>query len=179
MSNNRKRIEDRYEVSARGLATATEISKEFHLPAKVIADFFTPTEWHHAQVYNAHRADAMPVNFYDKEEIENALNDASNEKHDLLLKAIADYKKMQEHSQDIIEVYDGYFGYCAPDGSNALWFSGQAIKKANGFWYLPNGQRKRNITKITEEQYKRKFSKWLPEEQSSEPEYQYKHKIKV
>jgi len=157
---NRKRIEEKYNISDRGLMTASEIKDEFGIPIEVTSALFEPIEWHHTNIEGNYGGN--PTYFYDSEEIEEALNDPGNEKHEALLKALAEYKDKKKFKE--IKKVDGYFGYCNPDGSWARWFKGTAILVENGYgsrwWILPNGKRKREIEFITEKEFKRKRNKF-------------------
>jgi len=174
---NRKRIEEKYNVSDRGLMTASEIKEEFGIPIEVTASLFRPVEWHHTNVEGHYGGN--PTDFYDSEEIKEVLNDPKNEKHEALLKAIAEDKEKRKFK----EIYrkTGYFGYSDPDGSNSLWFKGTAVLVENGYgsrwWILPNGQRKREIEFISEKEFERKRNKfdYLHEKQIKEEEEQYKN----
>jgi len=156
---NRKRIEEKYNVSDRGLMTASEIKEIFGIPTEITSTLFEPVEWHHTNVEGHYGGN--PTYFYDSKEIEEALNDSVNEKHNVLMKALREYKDKKKFRE--VERYNGYFGYSNPDGSNALWFKGTAILIENEYgsrwWILPNGQKKREIEFISEEKFKRKKNK--------------------
>jgi len=175
---NRKRIEEKYDVSKRGLMTASEIKEEFGIPTEVTTSLFRPVEWHHTNVEGHYGGN--PTDFYDSEEIKEALNDPKNEKHEALLKAIAEDKEKKKFKE--IDRRTGFFGYSNPDGSNALWFKGTAILVENGYgsrwWILPNGQRKREIEFITEEEFDRKKNKFgYPKEEQKEQDKD--HEIEI
>jgi len=157
--HNRERIEERYDISSRGLMTASEIKEEFSIPIEVTVSLFEPVEWHHTNVEGHYGGN--PTYFYDSEEIEEALNDPANEKHDVLLKALEEYK--DKKSFKVIKKVSGYFGFRDYDGSNAVWYHGTATLVENGYgskwWILPNGYRKREIEFITEDEFKRKRNK--------------------
>jgi len=157
---NRKRIEEKYNVSDRGLMTASEIKEEFGIPTEITTSLFEPVEWHHTNIEGNYGGN--PTYFYDSEEIEEALNDPTNEKHNVLMKALGEYKDKKKFRE--IKRVNGYFGYSNPDGSWARWFKGTAILVENGYgsrwWILPNGQRKREIEFISEEEYERKRNKF-------------------
>jgi len=157
---NKRRIEEKYGVSKRGLMTASEIKEEFGIPTEVTTSLFRPIEWHHTNIEG--RYGGNPTDFYDSEEIKEALNDPKNEKHEALLKAIAEDKEKRKFKE--IDRRTGFFGYSNPDSSNALWFKGTAILVENGYgsrwWILPNGQRKRKIEFITKEEFERKKNKF-------------------
>jgi len=165
---NRKRIEEKYNVSDRGLMTASEIKEEFGIPTEITTSLFEPTEWHHTNVEGNYGGN--PTYFYDSKEIEEALNDPTNEKHNVLMKALGEYKDKKKFRE--IKRVNGYFGYSNPDGSNAIWFKGTAILVENGYgsrwWILPNGQRKREIEFISEEEFERKRNK-----------FDYSHEISI
>jgi len=158
--------------------TASEIKEEFGIPTEVTISLFRPVEWHHTNVEG--RYGGNPTDFYDSEEIKEALNDPKNEKHEALLKAIAEDKEKRKFKE--IDKRTGYFGYSNPDGSNALWFKGTATLVENGYgsrwWILPNGQRKREIEFITGEEFERKKNKfgYLKEEQK---ELDKDHEIEI
>lgn len=166
---NKQRIEHVHHVSERGLATASEISRDLNIPVAVIDELFTPSEWHHSQVHSSHRSDGMPTNYYNIQEISDVINknyDSEyydraeiDKKYEQLQEAIRKYKEEHQHSHDIIKKYDGYFGYCNDDGSGAVWYKGTATYKKNGWWYLPDGSRKRKIYTLDEEDFKRKKNK--------------------
>jgi len=175
---NRKRIEEKYDVSKRGLMTASEIKEEFGIPTAVTTSLFRPVEWHHTNVEG--RYGGNPTYFYDSEEIEEALNDPKNEKHEALLKAIAEDKEKKKFKE--IDRRTGFFGYSNPDGSNALWFEGTAILVENGYgsrwWILPNGQRKREIEFITGQEFERKRNKFgYPKEEQKKQDKD--HEIEI
>jgi len=178
---NRKRIEEKYDISKRGLMTASEIKKEFGIPTEVTASLFRPVEWHHTNVEGHYGGN--PTDFYDAEEIKEALNDPKNEKHEALLKAITEDKEKRKFKE--IDRKSGYFGYSNPDGSNSLWFKGTAILVENGYgsrwWILPNGQRKREIEFITKEEFERKKNKFgYSNKKQTEQREEYKnHKIEI
>jgi len=157
---NRRRIEEKYDVSARGLMTASEIKEEFGIPTEITSSLFRPVEWHHTNVEGHYGGNS--TYFYDSEEIEAALNDPADEKHNILMKKLEEYKDKKEFKE--VKKVNGYFGYSDYDGSNALWFKGTAILVENGYgsrwWILPNGQRKREIKFITEKEFERKRNKF-------------------
>jgi hypothetical protein len=160
------RIEEKYGTSERKVYPASEIGRMLNIPPSVIVKTFKPEEWHHTQVYHSHRFDAQPTDFYLLPEIKAiAEKDNKSEYWDEELasrfaKNIEEYKRQQETAHDIVEEYAGFFGYSAPDGSNALWFKGTATLRKNGWWYLPNGQRKRKILTLTEAEYERKKNRY-------------------
>jgi hypothetical protein len=166
---NKKRIEEKYNVSERNLATASEISKKLKIPVKVIQKLFEPIEWHHSQVYSSYNYDGVPTDYYNLQEIENVLNkNYDNDyydkkdldvKHEQLKKELENYKQEQKKAHDIIKEIIGYFGYSNYDGSNSFWYKGKAIFKKNGWWYLPDGKRKKEIIIIDEKQFERKRNK--------------------
>ena len=153
---NRKRIEEKYDVSSRGLMTASEIKDEFGIPTEVTTSLFRPVEWHHTNVEG--RYGGNPTDFYDLEEIEDALNNPENEKHEALLKALAEYKDKKKFK--VIKKVSGYFGFRDYDGSNAVWYHGTTTLIENGYgsrwWILPDGRKKRELKFISEEEFKRK-----------------------
>jgi len=158
--HNRERIEERYGISSRGLMTASEIKEEFRIPTEITVALFEPVEWHHTNVEGHYGGN--PTYFYNTEEISEALNDPANEKHNILMKALEEYKDKKKFRE--IKRVNGYFGYSDYDGSNSLWFKGTAILVENGYssrwWILPNGQRKREIEFITGEEFERKRNKF-------------------
>jgi len=178
---NRERIEEKYNVSERGLMTASEIKDEFGIPTEVTTSLFEPVEWHHTNVEGHYGGN--PTDFYDSEEIREALEDPTNEKHKELIKALEEYKDRRKFKE--IDRKEGYFGYSNPDGSNALWFKGTAILVENGYgsrwWILPNGQRKREIEFITEKEFERKKNKfgYLHEKQIEQEEQYKNHEIEI
>lgn len=170
-NENRRRIEERYQISERGLATASELSARFGIPSRVIAEVFKPQEWHHAQVYHSHRSDAMPTDFYSIQEIADVVNrnynsdrygkDEIDDVYARLQEAISRYKSEQQRANDVVEKTFGYFGYSNRDGSNAHWYRGVAERRRNGWWYLPDGKRKRQIRMIDESEFARKKNKQI------------------
>ena len=168
-TDNKQRLEKVHHVSERGLATASEISRELNIPTKVLCELFTPAEWHHAQAHYSHRSDGMPTDYYNTQEISDVVNknynseyynkDEIDKKYEQLQEAIRKYKEEQQHSHDIVEKHNGFFGYCNDDGSGACWFQGTAIYRKNGWWYLPDGSRKRKIYTLEEKDFKRKRNK--------------------
>lgn len=168
-NENRQRIEERYQVSERGLATASELSAKFGIPAKVIAEIFEPQEWHHTQVYHSHRSDAMPTDFYDTQQVADVVNknydsdyyskDEIDNMYARLQEAISRYKEEQQHANDVVEKINGYFGYCNYDGSDAHWYAGTAEFHHNGWWYLPDGKRKKKIYILDKKEFERKKNK--------------------
>jgi len=175
---NRKRIEEKYNVSDRGLMTASEIKGEFGIPTEVTTSLFRPVEWHHTNVEG--RYGGNPTDFYDSEEIREALKNPTNERHKELIKALEEYKDKKRFKE--IDRKEGYFGYSNPDGSKTLWFKGTAILVENGYgsrwWILPNGQRKREIEFITEEEFERKKNKFgYPKEEQKEQDKD--HEIEI
>jgi len=175
---NRKRIEEKYDVSKRGLMTASEIKEEFGIPTEVTTSLFRPVEWHHTNIEGNYGGN--PTYFYDSEEIEEALKDPANEKHNVLMKALDEYKDKKEFKE--VKKVNGYFGYSDYDGSNSLWFKGTAILVENGYgsrwWILPNGQRKREIEFIIEKEFERKRNKFgYPKEEQKEQDKD--HEIEI
>ncbi len=128
---------------------------------------FKPKEWHHASVYSSARSDGMPTNYYSIEEVKAVLNgkdphyvtdynpEELKEKHEELIHTIEAYKK--EHktnvNPEIVEVYEGPFEYKESIKSGGYFYTkyvkeeGKVVKKSNGWWYLPDGRRKKEIFK--------------------------------
>jgi len=179
---NRKRIEEKYSVSDRGLMTASEIKDELGIPTEITTSLFSPAEWHHTNVEGHYGGN--PTDFYYADEIEEALNDPADEKHEALLKALAEYKDKKTFKE--IKRVNGYFGYCNEDGSNAVWYHGTTTLVENGYgsrwWILPNGRKKREIEFISEEEFKRKRNKYeypIEKQNENDEEWQQRRKMRV